>query len=229
VAAWTGVASVGYALTLTVATDHLYLFAIPGMLCLVTVVAVAVLRVQRAPVRVTDARDVRAVLRRHRAVVGWRYGTLLALAVASCSVPLLLDVAVLYPLVGVGLVTAILLHSVVAAQVCLLRHCSRVLAGYEPRSASVHVILALDRGRLCVRVGRSPRMVARGVARLGPESSGDGRFAGDDELGGVLVTASGDLALLVPQDGAERARHRSRADAERKDRERRAGLDRLHP
>ncbi len=233
---WSGTTLAGYAMTLSVASDTVYLLAVPGTLCLLTVVIVGVHRVQRGRVDLPSDADLHRRLRLHRAVVLRRYGSLMALAAVLCAAPLVADVMVLYPLVGIGLGVAKVVHYFLFGQLSLLRAQARVLSVYEPEFRDpVRIVLGLGHGRLCLRVGegqrRSPRMVALVGAVVGDEPgiTGGGWFAGDDELGGVLATPGGALLLLVPQDGKERARHRSRADAERKARERRAGLDRLHP
>ncbi|WP_232285228.1 hypothetical protein [Saccharomonospora xinjiangensis] len=234
--AWSGTALAAYATTLSVASDTVYLLAIPGMVCLLVLTILAVRRVQRRRIGLPADADLRRLLRLHRAVVLRRYAALLALSAVLCTVPFVLDVGVLYPLVGVGIGVTKIVHYFLFGQLALLRAQSRVLSVYAPEFREpVRIVLGLDNGTLSVRLGqgqRWPMMVARGVADhdAGQQGiEGGGWFAGDAELGGVLATQGGDLLLLVPRDGKQRASRRSRADAARREKERRAGLDRLQP
>lgn len=235
-----GVAS--YALTLTIASDTFFLLAVPGMLGLTTVVIVAVYHTQRRPLPdvdvPADGARLGPVVRRHRMLLLRRYAAHVALAVVLCGVPFLVEVRVLYPLVGVGVLIAKIVHYVLFRQLALLRAMTRVLSVYEPGFRSpVRVVMRVTGGKWCVTVGegeqRTARMVASGVVdhpAEPPALADGGWYAGDDALGGVLVVArTGETLCLVPQDGNTRVRERGRANAERQARERAAGLTGLTP
>ncbi|EIE98505.1 hypothetical protein [Saccharomonospora glauca] len=236
-AIWAGSTLACYATTLCLLSDVLFPLAIPGIIGLLVIAILGVIRFLHARPRPYEVRDVRHALRRHRLVVWRRFGGLLVLAVALCALPPLLDVTALYPLLAVGVVLPECGLAFFGQQLWLLRRCSKVLSVYEPRPhVPITILSGLKYGQVSLRLGeesrRLPRMAAQGVAHFDIHDSdiaGEGWYAGDDELGGVLVPATGDLLLLVPLDGKERARHRSRADSERKAKERRAGLDRVRP
>ncbi len=191
------VALVGYGLTLTVASDTVYLLAIPGVLCLIVVVFVSVRSFLRRPFHVPtgfEELDQRRVVRRHRAVLLQRYAMLLAGAAALCVMPFWADVAVLYPLVGVGVGIVKLSLCSFVPQLAFLKRCSRVLSVYEPEfRAPVRLVMGRGNGELCVRVGEgehsTPTMVARSTVDYHELPAGladGGWFAGDTALGGVL-------------------------------------------
>jgi hypothetical protein len=234
------VALVGYGLTLTVASDTVYLLAIPGVLCLIVVVFVSVRSFLRRPFHVPtgfEELDQRRVVRRHRAVLLQRYAMLLAGAAALCVMPFWADVAVLYPLVGVGVGIVKLSLCSFVPQLAFLKRCSRVLSVYEPEfRAPVRLVMGRGNGELCVRVGEgehsTPTMVARSTVDYHELPAGladGGWFAGDTALGGVLlVPGTGEILCLFPQDVRARANECGRAGPERRAKAQRAGLDDLH-
>jgi hypothetical protein len=237
------VALICYGLTLSLLSDSWFLLAIPGFLGLVVLVVLAVHRALNTPLKAgpvaTPASPVdgRGVVRSHYVVLLKRYAVLVVTAVAAVAVPLVIDIAYLYPMVGIGIATFKVGTYTVLGQLVLVRRCAKVLDvyGFEFRRP-VHALFRQSRGRRRLRMGegarRSPVMSARTPLNYEawPAGIGDGVwFAGDDPFGGVLlVPGTGDLMCMQPQDWAACREDRAHAGAERIVRSQRAGLDR-HP
>jgi len=235
---WALVAIVSYGLTLSILSDTFFLLAMPGMLGLAIVVIMAVQAVQHrsfgadAPYA-TDGTDCRGVVRYHYSTLLKRYAATGVSAAALGAVPLLADIAYLYPLLGVGILGIVIGTYTLLDQLMLVRKCSRILAVYDPGFRSpVYKLTRQSRGRRQLRMGdgalRSPKMSARAPVNYEdwPGGIADGVwFAGDDPFGGVLlVPGSGDLMCMQPLDWATARHDRARAGAERIAKAGRAGL-----
>lgn len=231
-----------YGLLLTVATDSLYLLAVPGILGFVVVAFVATDSVQNRPVEPGDLPlagsnlDHRAVVKRHYQTVYRRYAVLAATGVVCVVGALLIQVGYVAPFIGIGLLTFIVATRTWLDQLRWIRRSSRVLDVYhlEYRAPAWNFRTG-TRGRLYLRLGSgeqvSPVLTVRcPVTPAGwPEALREGVwFAGDDVFGGAVVApGSGALMCMQPRDWSAQADARARAGTERARKAASAGLDKL--
>lgn len=238
---WLLAAGASYALTLSVASDDYFLLAIPGILGLAVVEAVAVQAVLRRPSRgaiapyPTDGTDYRGAVKYLHTALAKRYAVLVLLGLTIVAVPLVTGVTYLIPLMGVGLLGVMLATYYWFDQLRWVRQCSRVLDVYSFEVCErVEKVELLSGGRRFLVLGSGDRVSPEMLARepMGhphwPERIAEGVwFAGDDVFGGVLlVPGTGELMCMQPVDWNELEAWRTAAGAERHEMAKRAGLDR---
>lgn len=236
---WTGLPALFYALSLSVLSDSLFLLAIPGLIGLTAVGSAGALMALYARLRgkvpyATDGSDREGAVRHHRSVLRVRFAVLVcACLAAAATVPLTKsDYAV--PLAPLSIITLLVGTRYWFEQVRSVGIASRVLDVYEYEfRAPVEKLNLRSAGKRSLRLGggseESPRMSAhQPLGAWWPEGVEDGVwFAGDDVFGGVvLVPGSGELIVVQPLNWDELDSERNRTGDGRRDRARRAGVDR---
>ncbi|NLU72739.1 hypothetical protein HCC61_08645 [Streptomyces sp. HNM0575] len=241
---WALAAAGSYGLTLFVASEDLVLLAIPGLIGCVLLELIAVRYVLRRPSPgapapyVTDGSDSRGAVHFLYAALLKRYLVLVFCFLAIMALPLVTRstwATYLIPLIGVGLFGVVLATIYWFDQLRWVRQCARVLNvyGFEFRSP-VYGLDLWRNGRRFLVMGcdglESPEMHARepmGHPRW-PDRIAEGAwFAGDEVFGGVLlVPGTGELMCMQPLDWDEFKPWRDEAGEERREKAKRAGLDR---
>lgn len=235
-------AVVCYSLTLSIASDSLFFLGIPGFIGLTVLVVIAVgstmtpnPRASRIP-HIADGSDVDSAVKYQYAALLKRYFSILAISAAMIITVVTVDTIYLFPCVGMAIIATVVGTRFWIQQNSLVRRCVKIARGYNfVFRAPVSKFDIRPSGRRFLRMGiegedGSPLMSARdAMQRKGwPEAIEDGVwFGGDDAFGGVLlVPGSGELMCMQPRDWEELAPERERADPERIQKAKRAGLTR---
>jgi hypothetical protein len=225
-----------YGLVLTILSDVFFWFAIPGLLGLATVVLVTLhlylhRSFRRAVPYATDGTDRQGPVKHHYSVLTRRYLLVVLVGAVLAAVPLLVQVKVFYPFIGVGIVTLGQGTRFWLDQILWMRKCARVLRVYDFEFRSpVQKSNLRSRGRRSLTLGAdgAPRMAAREplFSERWPREIARGVwFAGDEPFGGViLVPDTGELMCMQPENWSVHERARREAGPERQEKARQAGL-----
>lgn len=238
VAFWGSLFAACYGLTLFVLLDDWFLLAMPGIIGMFTLGAVAVgaivsVRPPEPALYATDGSDARGPVAYHRAAVLKRYPLVLAFVGVLVGLVVLVKSDYLIPLAPLAVAGFVFGNGTVIGQLLAANRMARVLKVYRfTHRAPVKVLHRGRGGKQLFRLGAGEQESERLIGmQLGGEKDWGRRvgdhvlFAGDDLFGGVvLVPGSGELVFVQPNDGPALQSQRAAATPERKQMSKRAGI-----
>lgn len=228
---------VGYALTLLLKNDSVWLLGTLGIFVMVGgYVVLALATYPKASGRgatVEGPPDMAAAVRAHYSAIASWGGVQLLIAAVCVAADYLLGPSYLWPLSLLSAFVLLLVASGLIGGIAGTRKCARACSVYEATSRPFKPLNIQANGKSSLRLGdagagESPIMAGMDPLRHGVWPSGHADwvwFAGDDAFGGtVMLPDSGMLIFVQPKDQDEAASARKAADPERTQQAKRAGV-----